>query len=224
MEDLYSFQREIEEATKKKVQLRINNNRTTMLSVKWEPSCTKVSMHKMFLNAPKNIIEEVACHIRQVNSNVTPAVRAYIEENILKHDYSYTLDLSKLQTKGDVYDLKALYNEVNDEYFNNLLNLHITWFGDKQRRRRSRVTFGLYHASTRLIKIHRMLDRTFFPDYLVNFVIYHEMLHHVCPAHTMHTGRQKIHTEEFNERERQHRHYDRAKRWIDTHLDKLFMM
>ena len=55
----------LEKGSEAKVQLKINNNRSTMLSVRWEPDCTKVSLHQMFLNAPTNIMQDLACYVRQ---------------------------------------------------------------------------------------------------------------------------------------------------------------
>ena len=159
-----------------------------MLSVKWEPDCTKVSLHRMFLLAPQNIMEELACYLRREINIISPSVKAFIEYNLQKLDYSNQLDLNKLKSQGNVYNLQHLYRELNREYFNEKLDLHITWFGKPTQRSRSRVTFGLYHDPLRLIKIHRRLDSPAFPDYVVSYVIYHEMLHHVCPSYVDERG------------------------------------
>ncbi len=105
-----------------------------------------------------------------------------------KLDYSHELDLSKLQTLGKVHDLKAIYDDLNKDYFDNALKLHITWFGKTQSSKRSRIVFGLYYDPLKLIKINRLLDQTLFPDYVVSYVIYHEMLHYVCPAYVDEKG------------------------------------
>lgn len=228
---LTTFQQEIESAVNKKVSLKINDNHSTMLSVKWEPECTKVSMHRMFLEAPDNIMTALACHIMEENSAVSPTVRSYIEEKLRTLDYSKQSDKGKFITKGRFYDLEELYNEINSEYFNNSLDLSITWFGNASQRKRSRVTFGLYYDPLKLIKIHRILDKArrfknepYFPDFFIKYVIYHEMLHHVCPAYYDDYGKHRIHTVEFKKEEKRFREFEQAQVWMKEHFDNFFMM
>src|SRR5262249_43107748 len=136
--------------------------------------CTKVSLHRMFLEAPKNVMQALACYIRQEHKIIHPNVKAFIEEGLKNLDYSHLLDKSKLHVQGNIYNLKEIYDDLNNEYFDDKLRLFITWFGNGKRSR-SRVTFGLYHDPLKLIKINRLLDSPSIPDYLVSYVIYHEM-------------------------------------------------
>ncbi|MEM1283001.1 MAG: SprT-like domain-containing protein [Chlamydiota bacterium] len=221
---IHTFQQAIEETVKKKVKLRINDNRSTMVSVKWEPDCTRVSMHRMFLEAPKNIMDALACHIKKENSKLCPSVKAFIEEKLTSFDYSGQLNENALSTKGEVYELQALYDKINEQYFGGQLRLKITWFGKKQRRRKSQVTFGLYQEATKLVKINRMMDSSFFPEYFVEFVIYHEMLHHVCRSYYDEKGKHRIHTPEFKKREQEFEHFELANLWMKKNYNNFFMM
>lgn len=219
-----TFQQEIEESVNKKVKLRINDNRFTMLSVKWESQCTKVSMHRMFLEAPKDIMDAVSSHIQTENSSLCYKVREFIEERLAGVDYSFKVDEKKWTTQGKVYDLKAFYDEINADYFEGHLNLKITWYGKIERRKRSQVTFGLYQDTLKLVKIHRMMDSTFFPEYFVKFVIYHEMLHHVCRSQYDEKGRHSIHTEEFKRLEQQFKDFEKAEEWMERNYNHFFSM
>lgn len=217
-----TFQEQLENSVGMKLRLKINDNRSTMLSVKWEPDCTKVSLHRMFLQAPQNIMQALACYLKGKNKKLDPCVKAYIEHNLQKLDYSHELDFSKLETKGRVYDLERIYHSLNREYFDGPLNLHITWFGERRRRTCRRVTFGLYHDPLRLIKINRLLDNKHFPDYFVAYVIYHEMLHYVCPTYVDENGFKHIHSKEFKEREQKFKYYREARQWIRDNQNFLF--
>ncbi len=219
---LLSLQRELESSSKKKLKVKINDNRSTMLSVKWEPDCTKVSLHRMFLEAPRNIMEELACYLRRESKIISPSVKAFIEYNLQKLDYSHQLDVSTLKSQGNVYNLQRMYDNVNEEYFGSKLDLRITWFGKPFQRNRSLVTFGLYHDPLRLIKIHRLLDSLSVPDYVVAFVIYHEMLHHVCPAYIDKKGMNRVHSREFKALEQKFHHFDLAQMWIKENQVFLF--
>lgn len=216
------FQKALESDLGKKLQLKINDNRSTMLSVRWEPGCTKVSMHRMFLNAPQNIMQALACYIRQEDKIIHPNIKAFIEEGLRKLDYSPTLNKHKLYQSGNVYHLKQIYDSLNKEYFQNELNLFITWFGTGRQRSRTRVTFGLYHDSMKLIKINRLLDSPSFPDYFVAYVIYHEMVHHVCPAYVDARGINRVHSKEFKAREAKFKYFDLAQQWIKENENNFF--
>lgn len=222
MMTLVSFEKELIKSSGRNLRVKINDNRSTMLSVKWEPHCTKVSMHRMFLDAPRNIMQDLACYLRRESKIISPTVKAFIEDNLKKLDYSYQVDSKKLYIQGNVYNLQRIYNDLNQEYFNNNLDLSITWFGKPMQRNRSRVTFGLYHDSLRLIKIHRILDSPGFPDYFVSYVIYHEMVHHVSPPYIDEKGVNRVHSREFKIQERKFRYFDLAQEWIKEHQAKLF--
>ena len=217
-----TFHRQLEMSAGMKLNLKINDNRSTMLRVRWELGCTKVSLHRMFLHAPQNIMDELACYLNRAHKKLAPGIKAYIEAHVQKMDYTHELDLTRLETKGRIYDLEAIYHSLNYEYFDGTLQLHVTWFGDKWRRRRKRITFGLYNDPLRLIKIHRILDEKTVPDYVVSYVIYHEMVHNVCPAYVDENGFKHIHSRAFKEREKKFKYFVQAQKWIKEHQNELF--
>jgi predicted SprT family Zn-dependent metalloprotease len=217
-----TFQEQLENSAGIKLRLKINDNRSTMLSVKWEPDCTKVSLHRMFLKAPQNVMQALACYLKGEDKKLAPSIKAYIEHSLQKLDYSHELDLSTLQTKGRIYDLEKIYGDLNREYFDEPLGLHITWFGERRRRLCKRVTFGLFHDPLRLIKINRLLDNRHFPDYFVAYVIYHEMLHYVCPTFVDEKGQKHIHSRDFKEREKEFKYFKDAQQWIRDNQNYLF--
>lgn len=208
--------------SRKKFEFKITDNRSTMLSVRWEPGCTKVSLHRMFLSAPENIMDQLACYLKKEHKSISHEIKAFIEDNLKRLDYSHVVDKQKLDVAGTTYNLKEIYDRINARYFDSKLNLNITWFGKKGQKNRSRVTFGLYHESLKLIKINRMMDSTQFPDYIIDFVVYHEMLHHVCPSYYDDKGIHRVHSKEFREKERDFEHFEEAHDWIDHNLGSLF--
>ncbi len=222
LREALTFQEQLENWSGMKLDLKINDNRSTMLSVKWEPDCTKVSVHRMFLQAPQNIMQALACYLRGEHRKIAPSIKAYIEDNLQRLDYSHQLNLGKLQTKGRFYDLQEIYKSLNREYFDNQLDLYITWFGNCERAKCNRITFGLYHDPLRLIKINRLLDNRRFPDYFVAYVVYHEMLHYVCPAYVDERGWKHIHSKEFKRQEKQFKYFQIAQQWIQDNQNYLF--
>lgn len=216
------FVQKLENSSGMKLQLKINDNHSTMLSVKWEPHYTKVSLHRMFLQAPPKIMNSLACYLKREDEMISPAIKSFIEENVQKLDYSHLLDKKKMYTQGNIYNLQKIYEDLNEEYFAGKLKLSITWFGKKNQRNRKQITFGLYHESLKLIKIHCMLDSPSFPEYLVYYIVYHEMVHHVCPSYYDQEGVHRIHSKEFKQKEELFRHYHLAQEWIKKNGINLF--
>jgi hypothetical protein len=222
VKEIQLFHNELEKLLGKKVDLKINDNRTVMLSIKWNPYGPRISMHRMFLEAPKNIMEELAFYIKTKQSKLPPSTKSYIDINLKKIDYTHQLDANKLVSKGLIYDLQEIYNRLNKLYFNEKLDLAITWFGSSTHQQRSRISLGLYTDSLKLIKIHRLLDHRTIPEYVISFVVYHEMLHNVLPPYIDETGLRRIHSKEFKKEERVFHDYERAQQWLIQHRHSIF--
>lgn len=217
-----SFKEELEDDSGKKFEFKINKNRSTMLSVRWEPDRTLVSMHEMFLKAPKSVMNDLACYFRGEGAPISPTIREFIEDAYKKLDYSHTVDTRRLEVEGVVYNLKTIYNELNDLYFDGRLKLFVTWFGKREQKNRSKINFGLYYDPLKLIKINRIMDSERFPDYVIKFVVYHEMLHYVSPSYYDEKGVHRIHSKEFKALERKFSHYKAAQAWIKDNTADLF--
>ena len=69
-----------------------------------------------------------------------------------------------------------------------------------------------------MIRIHPLLDREMVPQWFLEYVMYHEMLHAMVPDRIDNSGRRVIHHEEFYERERQFHWFRRAKTWEQENL------
>jgi hypothetical protein len=127
-------------------------------------------------------------------------------------------------TQGEHYDLQVVYDVLNQDYFKNQLKLKIRWFGSAERKARRHRKLGIFCFQTNCIKIHRLLDRPHFPPYFISYVVYHEMLHSVCPPVKAKRGRYQIHHSDFKMRERQFADYAAAKRWEEENRKLFFYL
>lgn len=220
---LCELQEQLQLQCNQNIQLIINDNRSSILNVRWEPFCTKVSLNRIFLSAPKNVITALANSIAKKQTRAAPEVKAFIQKSLQKMDYSSKIDPLDLSHQGEIYNLKIIYDRLNSVYFNNILNLQITWFGDPAKRNKSNISFGLYHDALKLIKINRLMDSSIYPEYFISFIIYHEMLHCACPPFVDEKGIHRIHHRAFKAREKQFKDYDLAKKWIQQHRTTLFI-
>lgn len=220
------FKKKLSRHVSMEVELVINENRSTMLNVlSRKRDFAKISMHKMFLEAPEDVISAIAHYVRgnrRERGFKDLLLRGFIQSNLERLDYSHLLDESKLISLGNLYDLKPICEALNRKYFKGKLDLKITWYGTKGRTNRSRVTFGQYYDHLKLVKIHRILDDPFFPDYFVFFVIYHEMLHHVVPGFIDKNGLYRVHGPEFKKREKEFADYEIASQWEKKHRHLFF--
>ena len=229
------LQRRLCRYTRLKLDVEINDNRSTMLRVlERQRGMSRVSIHRMFIDAPDHVLEAVAQyiqgHLHDAHGAYNRVLRTYIQQELARCDYSHRVDHKRLVTQGTCYDLQAIYDALNARYFNHQLNLRVTWYGvsPRQRGARSRartplrLTFGLYYDSLKLIKIHRLLDDPFFPPYFLSYVVYHEMLHEVIPGEVDARGLFRVHTKAFQAAERQFIDYVRATHWEVQHKEQIF--
>lgn len=216
------YARKLQNLVGSELSIRINNNRSTMLHVRWHEDKTQVSLHRMFLHAPHKVQQALASYIRRDDEVIAPAVKAYIDKNVPTLDHSHLLSPEQLITRGSTYNLKTLYNKINKRYFGSSLDLQISWFGDANSRFSSKCTLGLYYDVVKLVKIHRLLDNPSVPSYVIEYVIYHEMVHAVCPPFTYESGRKCIHTKDFKELESVFEHFEEARDWLTKHHRNFF--
>jgi len=131
---------------------------------------------------------------------------------------------------GDVLDLREIAADLNQRYFEGRLKVHISWgkaagenaqpASNCRRTRTASLQLGSYSYEDRLIRVHRVLDRPSVPRYVVESVVYHELLHADLPPVTR-RGRRYFHTPEFRRRERHFRHFERADCWVRDNLHQL---
>ncbi len=209
------------------LQLVLQENRTTMLHIlAKKKGMVRLSVHRMFLQAPEEVIRAIAHYVqgsrkgRQENNKL---IRDYIHLQFPQLDYTSRLDRKKLDNGGRCHNLLTLYQEINQQYFKSSLDLSLTWFGKREKLRCNKATFGLYQRPLRLIKVHRLLDQPCVPDYFVSYILYHEMLHHVIPSEINNHGHICLHGPEFKKREREYHKYDKAIKWEKQNQDCFFL-
>lgn len=113
---------------------------------------------------------------------------------------------------GHVYDLDAIFDELNTRFFFGLLGRpRMTWSGQH-----ARNLLGHYDPAHNAIVISRVFDHPRIPRYVVEYIVYHEMLHLLYPV-TTRQGRRCVHPKAFLDREKsEFPDYDRAVRFLKT--------
>jgi hypothetical protein len=200
----------LENASSRKLSIIITDNSTSMLSIKEKKGTAIVRLHRMFLCAGSDVLNEIADYIKHTRKR-TPLIRKFINQ--------HTHSLKKIpprkvtiRTKGRHHDLKEIYHLINQEYFAEKISASITWGTKSSKQSAARRTLGSYSYHSNMIRINPRLDSTQVPRYYMEFLIYHEMLHADIGVKSV-NGRRIVHSGEFKKREKEFRHYRRAISW-----------
>ncbi len=124
-----------------------------------------------------------------------------------------------LRQEGRYFDLQKLFDELNQRYFRSRLrDYRVVWGRRRRRRPKEYLVLGTIQEEDRVIRINPQLDQPWVPSWFLRYILYHEMLHSVVPEEPLGRGRRRVHTEEFNRRERLYPGYRRARRWEEENL------
>ncbi len=119
-------------------------------------------------------------------------------------------------SKGTVYDLDEIFAALNENYFGNAIpKPALTWSAKKTYR-----ILGHHDATHDHVAISRSLDSLTVPKYVVEYVVFHEMLHIAHPTKHI-NGRRYNHTPAFKRDEQKFAYYDEAETWIEKNVRRL---
>jgi hypothetical protein len=125
----------------------------------------------------------------------------------VRRDRGYKLASSP---RGKVYDLEELFGELNERYFAGALSQpQLCWS-----RRRTRRVLGHHDHVRGRITISRTLDTNRIPRFVLEYVLYHEMLHVKHPPR-LEDGRMVYHDHAFRADERRFERLEEALRALD---------
>lgn len=179
-----------------------------------------VRIADIFADAPDEAHQALACIL------VAKLLRRKVPEtyNKIYRDFACTPDLLRradlarrgrgrkvlTSARGRVYDLDKIFARVNRQHFDDgIAKPQLSWS-----RARTRRILGHMDAAHDAIVISRTLDSTDVPQWFVEFIMFHEMLHIKHPARIV-GGRRLYHTKAFRQDERRHPYYDDAQDWLD---------
>jgi hypothetical protein len=124
-------------------------------------------------------------------------------------------------SEGRFFDLREIFDKMNARYFRNRLRGYAIVWGRRRRvRPKNTIVFGTIQEEDRMIRIHPLLDRQFVPQWYVEYVVFHEMLHAVVPDRYDSAGRRIVHHAGFLKKERRYRHYRRSIEWEQGNLGR----
>ncbi|MDK9700100.1 MAG: hypothetical protein OEM52_08145 [bacterium] len=193
------------------------HGRTRFVSMKTEGKVMMLRLHRRFIDAPDPVREALLTWLKGPRRKAPKLVQQFIHElSTLAATEQRRLPLrSDLPTYGKHYDLTAKFQEVNNRFFSGACRVAIGW-GKQVRKHAKSRNLGSYSAAYHRIAIHPLLDDPKIPEFVVKFVIFHELLHALqSPSIRIY------HDNEFREAERSHPDYERVKQWEKEYFGRI---
>lgn len=111
--------------------------------------------------------------------------------------------------RGHHYDLDIIFDDLNLRYFQGWMGRpNLSWAPTASRR-----NLGHYDPAHNAILISKIFDSPQMPQFVLEYVLYHEMLHLRFPIR-MNGSRRCIHSPEFKREERRFEQWAEAEGWI----------
>ena len=112
-------------------------------------------------------------------------------------------------SRGRIYDLDAIFEKLNNLFFYGLLaRPQMSWSSERARNR-----LGHYDPAHNAIVISQVFDHPRVPEYAVEYIVYHEMLHLKHPVR-LKGSRRCVHSSEFQAEEREFPQLEIAKKFL----------
>lgn len=170
-------------------------------------------------SAPRSIVEAVASVLLSRLYRRRPP--AELLESYRHFSYAHStrkrlLHLRRLRARqvehrpaGKHHNLQLLFDRLNRRYFSRALAApRLAWSN-----RAWRTQLGCFDPALRQIVMNRSLDRPSVPEYVVAYVLYHEMLHVKHPVRFAHCRRES-HSAGFRKEEKRFAEYDLAMKFL----------
>jgi hypothetical protein len=112
--------------------------------------------------------------------------------------------------RGEVYDLVEAFDRLNRSYFSGGIERPLLSWSQRKTRR----VLGHHDHVHRTIIISRTLDSPRIPRFVLEYVLYLEMLH-IKPPRRVVSGRTVYHSRSFRDDERRFERFDEAMKWLE---------
>lgn len=187
-------------------------------SVEWNSLRIKARVSALLREAPVHIIESVAIMLlarvyrQKVDRDIRSRYRDFagqLEINRPTRNISY-------DPEGQHFNLTRIFKRINARYFDDAINISMLGWS----RNRSFSRLGFYDKRRNLIVISSIFDSRGVPEKIIEYLMYHEMLHIRHPEKTV-NGRRQIHTREFRESEDQFPEIDDIRIWLKKNVRRL---
>ncbi|MCP4199126.1 MAG: M48 family metallopeptidase [Proteobacteria bacterium] len=207
------------------VDVIFTNNRSTMVSSKRLNGRIVVRLHRLFRHANEETLDFLALYLGMRDKKASARIDAFIAayKNEIRH--SAVSNPTPMNSDGQYHNLKVVLERVSKTYFGGKVDVQIGWTRRPARKGRKNAktvsrALATYSYRDRTIRVSPILDAIDVPEYVIDWIVYHEMLHHVLPVEKS-NGIHRYHTRRFKTLERAFIHYREAKAWEKVNTNRL---
>jgi len=178
-----------------------------------------VRLSDLLEGAPPEVLEAIL-HILLAKLYRKPVGRAYAmryRRYIASHDVTAKARLVRNMrgrkhihsARGHYFDLEPMFDDLNRRFFHGLMGRpQLTWSRDQARNR-----LGHYDPAHNTIVISRVFDDRRVPRFVVEYILFHEMLHLKHPV-KLRGSRRCVHSRDFLEEEKLFPELERAQKFL----------
>lgn len=203
--------------------LTLTDNTRSMITVRWRNGSCLVRLHQMFVDATEDVLRALAAFIRRPSVRHKRLLKTFIKshQNRIRLAPAPVKQRSpRLRPEGRHVDLRGYFQRLNEDYFCGRLGCGITWGARRRGRKPRSIRLGTYCPDKAIIRIHPVLDSPAIPGFVIEDVLYHEMLHHELGMVRL-NGRVFSHHPLFKAKEKAFPHSAQARDWIQKNLSWL---
>lgn len=170
----------------------------------------KLTASEAYTGAPPEILEDLAqAALTGRNRSSGERLKAYSESAAFQQALHALEGEPASGGRGSTYDLEQVFERVNAAYFDGKLPApRLVWNSTITHRK-----LGHYQFSSDTVLISITLDTPQTPEYVIDYVMYHELLHKALGVQVV-NGRGYAHTPAFRRAERRFRYYNEAQEYL----------
>ena len=191
----------------------------SLYKVQYHGGKTKISAQESFLTAPDRILKAL---LQVAYKPSSKGARGVLREYTFSKDYlrirehlEYLSIPAGSFSAGKAHHLGESFQRVNQTYFQGNMPLpHLVWSRHLTRRK-----FGHYQWDTDTVMVSSSLDQKRVPELVVDYVIYHELLHKKIGFRQAKQNRM-THTREFREAENEFSQVEKARQFLNRIAQK----
>lgn len=160
--------------------------------------------------------------IQPLRSRLENIIHQYISSQLFVTQKTSTINPQSLQfkTKGNRYDLTKVFNKINSQYFEDKIKAIVRWGSYSSTTSYQTTKTGTNGSKFYLITIAGVYNHPDVPEFAIEAVMYHEMLHIKIPPYKK-NGRNVIHGPEYKMAERKFQFYNEWHQWEKLYLFNL---
>lgn len=171
-------------------------------------------IHEALINAPREIKKDLALAALKGSRPALRNIRRYCssrEYYQMENRIRGSQQAQGSPPRGKEVDLEKVFEKVNRDYFQGQLEKpQLSWSVKRSYRR-----LGTYSAQLDQVTVSRALDNREIPAYVLEYIMYHELLHKKLGVQRANSGKRN-HTKAFKALEMRFKNYEEANQYLKS--------